>query len=219
MIEDSPESPIAGRRDHRRPLLHVSDPLAVFRLVGRLARDPVEVMAKGPSLTWPAAFLLQATAAVLAGALLGALSASAIELAIGALAFPVIAIAASLGIGFFLHTSFAVFARSSVDRRELYGVVALATLPYLALHALASFVPPIDLLGFFLSCLLLIVGLVERFGLPRKIVLRVVAGTFLIFFAAWAWAQFRALPAREASPVFERPKTLDQLESELKEKK
>ena len=205
--------------DQETNVLRAADPLALIRFLGWLARDPVGAMRSGPRMTWTAGVLLQGTAGAVAGAVYGLPSKSVLNLLASLIAFATIAIAASFAIAIFLRTSLAIFGRKGEDarlgRRELYSLVSQATLPYLALHAFAPFVPPIDLVGFSLACALLAVGLVERFRQPRAVVIRLLAAAFLIFFAAWSWVQARSYHGRNGHWDPSERQSLDELERGL----
>ena len=87
-------------------------------------------------------------------------------------------------------------------------------IPYFVFHTVSGFLAPIDLLGFALTCILLVVGLVGEFGLDRKIVIRVMAAVGFTFFVAWSVNQFKS----SGKPAIDdhAPKNLDDLERDVR---
>lgn len=217
-FSDDPHAPTASAESgfSFRPSIGLSDGRALASSLVRFARSPIAFMRRGPVFTWPASVVLQAAASIAAGSVHGWLAGSWISVAIGVAAFPFVAIAASASIALFLRAGLAAFADARPNRRALYSLVAQATLPYLLLHSFASYLPPVDLLGFLLTCMLLAVGLAERFRAPRRIVIRLSAFAFALFFAAWAWTQARSRHALSPRPEYDSPRSLDDLERDLR---
>lgn len=157
-------------------------------LLWRLIRNPAATMRDPLRLTWPAALSLQAGAAMISGALVGLISGNIWDLLIGVIVFPVTSVLAGIVFALFLFQFFSIFKTTLLDFQRVYSVVVLSTLPYYFVHILAGFVSPLDLLGFALTTILLIVGLVEQFGMDRKSVIKVMLGIYLLFFLAWTAA-------------------------------
>ena len=68
----------------------------------------------------------------------------------------------------------------------------IALIPYFVLHTLADFLPPISLIGFALTIILMTVGLVEQFSLDRKTVTSLMFILASIFAATWIGSQIRS---------------------------
>jgi hypothetical protein len=71
------------------------------------------------------------------------------------------------------------------------SLVCLAVVPYFLFHSVSGYLPPIDLLGFAFTCVLLIVGLVEQFGLERRLCSKLVGSMAIVFFIVWMVSQIR----------------------------
>lgn len=157
-------------------------------LLWRLIHNPAATMREPLRLSWPAALSLQAGAAMISGALVGLFSGNIWDLLIGVIIFPVTSVLAGIIFALFLFQFFSIFKTTLLDFQRVYSVVVLSTLPYYFVHILAGIVSPLDLLGFALTTILLIVGLVEQFGMDRRSVIKVMVGIYLLFFLAWTAA-------------------------------
>lgn len=158
-------------------------------MVGRLVQKPVETMRDLPEFSWVSLILLQTTAAVVSGALVGLLGGNIFDAILGVLVFPVFSLMVSLAVTFFLAHFFSFFFDVFLDRKRLYGVVVVSHLPYFIVHVFATWVSPLDLLGFAITCIMMAVGLVEHFQLERKHVFRIIGGIWIVFFLVWAASQ------------------------------
>ena len=181
------------------------------------AVSPIRAMRGLPPWRWSTLVSLQFGIAIISGVLLGLISLSFINFLLGLIVLPVSTLAASLIITFFLNYFFAFFTKTYLDVRRLFGVVVVAQIPFLILHILSIHVPPIDLIGFGITCLLLIVGLTEHFQLNRRVVSRLAISIYLLFSAIWIAAQVRNHMSQSESRSFETPQTLDSIEREVKD--
>lgn len=159
------------------------------KAVARFLPKPLDFMRQDFQLTWPALFVLIASCAAVSGAISGLISLRFYDVLTGVFLFPITSIVSSLVFGFFIYYFFSLFRSTFLDFRRLMSVVAIAFLPFFLFHAVSAYLPPIDLLGFAFTVVLLIVGLVEQFGLDRPTCSRLVAGIGLVFFATWALSQ------------------------------
>lgn len=187
----------------------------IARLAWMSLRDPFETARTGPDLTWIETIGFLVAVSFISGAVHGAIRGRAIDALIGALAMPVLTLGSSFGFAFFLR----VYSSALADVRPAWirtqSLFATSSVPFLVAHALAGVLPPLDLIGFFASAILLAVGLHERLGAPRKVALRLVAVAAIAFFVVWSWIQLRSAGGIDAP---DRRRSLDQLERELRER-
>ena len=128
---------------------------------------------------------------MVSGAIAGALTHSFWDFAVGLLLFPLTSLIVGFVYSGFIFTFFSIFKSTYLDFQRLHSIVVVALVPYFVLHVFSGFLPPMDLIGFGLTAILLIVGLVEQFGVPRKPVIILVSGISAVFFAIWMIAQIR----------------------------
>lgn len=161
-------------------------------------------------LTWPAISSLVFGSALVSGVLVGLLSNSFLDFLIGLLLFPLTSLVITLIFAFFIYYYFSLFRSTFLEFRRLASIVSLAMVPYFLVHTFSSFAPPIDLIGFALTGLLLIVGLVEQFSLDRRTCVRLIGGLGVGFFIIWSIVQFQT-HAHEKTELERAPKTLDEM--------
>lgn len=182
----------------------------------RFIRHPVEGIKNTPRMSWPAIFSIQLGGAMLSGALLGILNMNFWDFLIGLFIFPITSLVTSIVFSLFLTYFFSLFRSTYLEFRRLYAIVVLANLPYFIFHTVSGFLPPIDLIGFALTAILLIVGIVEQFSLDRKTVVRLVSVLYLVFAILWMAAQIRSVGGADEKNRIPEPRALDELEREMR---
>ncbi len=152
-------------------------------------RDPVSVIKEPVRLSWPAAFALQFVFAMISGSVNALINQSVVDFIVSLVVFPIAVAMIGAVFTLFLYYFFSVTQHTYLDIRRLHSLSVLATVPYFIVHAIASFLPPLDLIGFALTCILLTVGLSEQFGLARRPVMILTGVLYAIFFVAWSAIQ------------------------------
>lgn len=178
-------------------------------------RRPVEGIKQSPRLSWPSLLSVQIGGAMLSGCLVGLINRNFWDFLIGLLIFPLTGLVSSLVFTLFLAYFFSLFRSTYLDFRQLYGIVVLANLPYFIFHTVSGFLPPIDLIAFALTAILLIVGMVEQFGLERRTVVRLVGILYFVFVVLWITAQLRSADRSSDLSHITQPQSLDELERDI----
>lgn len=160
-------------------------------VIGSFLRDPIGYVRRPLDFSWPLIFAILASAAFISGGVSGAIARNSVDFLIGVFVFPVTSLVTALVFGFFVYYFFSLFRATFLDFRRLMSLVSLALVPYFLFHSVATYLAPIDLVGFAFTCVLLIVGLVEQFHLDRKLCSKLVASVALLFFIAWSFALYR----------------------------
>jgi len=158
-------------------------------LIISFCRSPLEVVKRPVRFGWVAAIALQITTAALFGALAGLINQNRFDVLCGVFEFPIIDMMIVAITTLFIYYYFANFAATFLDIRRLYALTILANLPHFAIHAFSSYLPPLDLIGFACTVVLLTVGLVEQFSLDKRIVISLAALMYSAFFAIWSFVQ------------------------------
>ena len=114
------------------------------------------------------------------------------QFALGAGAFFIVSVCLTLVLAVFLREFFIQQRSTSLDLARVHTITVIAAVPFFLLHALADFLPPMDLIGFACSCLLLVVGLAEQFQLDKKSVAFLIGAIYVCFFFAWSVLQVRS---------------------------
>ena len=118
---------------------------------------------------------------------------TAFQFALGAAAFFVVSTSLTLVLAVFLREFFIQQRSTSLELPRVHTITVIATVPFFLLHALADFLPPMDLIGFACSSLLLVVGLAEQFQLDKKSVAFLIGAIYVCFFLAWSVLQVRSV--------------------------
>ena len=185
------------------------------RVLIRFLLNPIAEIALAPNWAWVTQFTVVVGSAMISGVLTGALASSFWDFLLGLLILPIVAALSTILISFFIKYFFSAVRHTQLDLKQVHAVVALAYVPFLALHILATIIPPIDLIGFAFTCLLVIVGITEKFNLRKKLVVEMVAAVYLGFSLVWMAAQIHTREPVGKGTNRTQPQTLDQMERDL----
>ena len=166
------------------------------RVLIQILKDPLGTVRRPLDFSWPLIIVILAAAALVSGAVAGTIAHSIADFLVGVFVFPITSVIAAFVFGFFIYYFFSLFRSTFLDFRRLMSLVCLAVVPYFLFHSISSYLPPIDLLGFAFTCVLLIVGLVEQFGLERRLCSKLVGAMGVLFFVVWMVSQIRNVSTR-----------------------
>ena len=165
------------------------------RIMIHMLKDPLGTVRRTLDFSWPLIIVILAASALVSGAVAGAISQSTADFLVGIFVFPITSVISAFVFGFFIYYFFSLFKSTFLDFRRLMSLVCLTVVPYFLFHSVSSYLPPIDLLGFAFTCVLLIVGLVEQFGLERRVCSQLVGALGVLFFIVWTISQIRNVGA------------------------
>lgn len=172
---------------------YISEALEIKNVLLRFLRHPMTEIKNLPQWNWGRILALHiavtAVVSVLAGIIERKLNLSVI---FGVFFSPLLTLI-TLGImTLFFYYCFQIFANLTVSVRQLFTVILFASIPQMFLRILEGYVPPITLVGMAFTALLLMVGFVENFGLPRKLVIRLIGILYAILFTIWIFNQINS---------------------------
>jgi hypothetical protein len=178
-------------------------------------KSPINGMKTLPNWDWLTIISLQVLFAATVGLLSGLIMGTWISIVFQ----PFTSSLSALFIGFSgagLFYYFVLFyLNRKVDFLRLYTMVALATLPMIALRILSIVGPPVTLIGFAITCLLCSVGLVENFAIERKVAIRLLGSIYALFAIVWATGVIVSSRDKVEMKHEVTPETLDILQKEL----
>lgn len=166
------------------------------RLLGDLIsylKHPIREIRQVPNWSWPELAVAQLTATAATGAVTGLVNRSVIGVVTGLILTPILTLVTIAVSSLFFYYLFQILAGQTLPFRRLATVVFFANLPFFIFQILSGLVPPISLIGFAFTAVILIVGFVENFQLPRKLVVRLIAGIYLAIFLVWVWGRWDSL--------------------------
>jgi hypothetical protein len=161
----------------------------IIRTLIRFFKNPLSVMRDMPEWDWKTIIVVQLFIG-LTSSLFSSLTNHSIWkiLQIVLIFLPVSLFTDGL-ITLFLYWAFLFLTQQSLPPKDIFTLVIFSTIPFFIFLTFSSFFTPAPIIGIFFSCLLLVVGLVERFALPRNLVAKVVGVVLLLFFIIWLLSQ------------------------------
>jgi hypothetical protein len=166
------------------PLLHE---LKIF------LRQPIKEIRSAPDWSWQQILIVHAFVTALTGFCSGLANRSLHSSIFGLFIMPFLtAVMITISTLFFYYV-FQIFGDRVIHFRKLFTVVLLANIPFFIFQIMSGLFPPITLFGLGFSALLLIVGLIDNFQLPRKFVMKLIAGIYILFFIIYASSRINDL--------------------------
>jgi hypothetical protein len=148
-------------------------------------KNPVEKIKSLPDWNWGSLFLLHLVLAVISGVLAGALKLNLLRVAFGLFLMPVVATTTALLMTMFLYYYFQFFEKRTENFRRLFTLVVLSSIPFYFFQIVSEYFSFISVIGFAMTSLLGMVGLVENFRVDKKRS-GIVAGTlFVLVLLTW----------------------------------
>src|SRR4051812_37222203 len=86
-------------------------------VLARMLRDPIETVRRHLDFSWPLILSLIALAALVSGAVAGAISHNTVDFILGISVFPLTSIATAMVFGFFIYYFFSLFRSTFLDFR------------------------------------------------------------------------------------------------------
>ena len=184
--------------------------LSLFSYLVSLAKNPVEEIQKLPEIRWPTLVAFQFCLSLVSVSLSNLLAPFAISLT-NVLISLLIAMLATGLVSLFFYQFFLIFHKRTLSFIKLFTLVLFAHIPFALFHLLAYSFPPAELIGLGISALLMIVGLVENFLVPRKVAMGLMGFCYSLFLIYWVGAVINMKQYQEASV----PQELDHMEQEM----
>lgn len=166
----------------------LNEALEIKNALFRFLHHPMSEIKHVPDWPWARLLLFQIVITAVTGALNGLAEQRIFFGVFAGLFFRPVITLIMMGIAtLFFYYCFQIFAEKTVAPRHLFTVVLFANIPQFLFQTIEGFVPPVALVGMAFTALLLLVGFVENFQLPRKLAVRLIAVLYAIFFALWLW--------------------------------
>lgn len=154
--------------------------------------NPIQGIKVAPNWNWPTMLSVQLAINILLGAVSDLLVAHSVTFVRKIIFLPFISIATCfLGACFFYFLILFIYNRQ-ISFHRTYTLVFLALIPFLILRILSPLISPINLIGFAITLILLTVGFVENFQLPKKSIIKVFGGIFAAYFILWSIQQINS---------------------------
>ena len=157
----------------------------IFNYILIYLKNPLEGVKQLPTWSWSTLIATTVIVAMSTGMLSGVIAGQFFRVLGGLLITPFMGVILSFLASLFLHYYFQVFEKRTCSLQKLYTLVLFANLPFFIFQIASEIIPPISLIGFAFTALLLVVGLTENFNLERKRSIRLIAILYGIFAILW----------------------------------
>lgn len=161
----------------------------VLQTLIRYFKNPIMVIKQMPEWDWRTLVILQLLISLISGILSSLVNLNIWKILHGLIVIPPVALATAVVSSLFIYYAFLFLTQRSLAAKDIFTLVILSNIPFFIFHTFNPFFPPITILGFLFSALLLTVGLVERFQLPRKLVMKVVGSLCGVYLLIWILGQ------------------------------
>ncbi|MCB0390981.1 MAG: hypothetical protein KDD58_06815 [Bdellovibrionales bacterium] len=190
----------------------------VFAYLKLYLANPVAQIRKIPDWDWRTNLFFLGVLSAISGSLHGLVSGSLFSFILGFIFFPLtLTVVHFIISGFFYYFSLFIIGRE-INYKQIFLLLTLANIPFLAIYILSALASPLLLLGMAGTSILLIVGFVDYFLLPKKVVMRVILGLFTFYVVMWIWGTIQTTEIKKMKSEPTTRQHLDILEKELKGK-
>ncbi len=159
----------------------------IFKTIIIFFKNPIYGIRTMPNYDLKSLIIVQIIVSVIAGCLSSLFNFSFFGFLHGLIIIPFVSLITSGISTLYIYYSFLFLYQKNLPPREVFSLVVMSFVPYFIFLSLSPLLPPITLLGFLFSAILLTIGLVERFSFPKPTVIKVVGSLFIIYFLIWIW--------------------------------
>lgn len=159
----------------------------VFNYILKFLRNPLEEIRQVPNWNWSVVLVIQVLISMASGVLVGLLPPDFYKILGGLIISPVIGVVMGFIGALFIYYYFQVFEHRTCSLRKIFTLIMLANIPFFVFQVGSEHIPPITLVGFAFTALLMAVGLTENFQMDKKRAIRLVTGLFAVVFILWLW--------------------------------
>jgi hypothetical protein len=155
-------------------------------------RHPINATRKLPEWRLETTIFLVVLSSAFSALLTGIMARSLVPLISGLLLVPLMSLI-FLGVGTVVyHYVFIFLYDRSVDKRKIFQVLAVSSLPFLVFRCVGFWISPILLIGMAFSCVLMVVGFVDNFYLPKRSVMKLVGLIFCVLLFQWVYTTIKS---------------------------
>lgn len=160
---------------------------AVIFYIFNYLRNPVEKIKTLPDWSWSTLLVTLVGISMTSGILTGLVPPNFFRLMGGVIISPIVSVTTT-GLGaLFVYYYFQVYEKRTCSFRKLFTLLLFANIPFFIFQIGSELIPPISLVGFAFTALLLAVGLTENFQMEKRRSIRLVTILLAIVFILWLW--------------------------------
>lgn len=150
-------------------------------------KNPLREITFIPDWSLRRVLFTQILLALTSGVLAGLIPPNVYRIAAGIFVAPVVSLVMALLMTLFLYYFFQILENRSVSIKKLLTLIVLANTPFFVFEVGSELLPPLTLVGFGMTAILMVVGLTENFQLDKKKALKVIGVILFVVFLIWIW--------------------------------
>lgn len=182
----------------------------LFKYLASLVRNPVQEIQRIPDIQWKTLIIFQFCLSFISVGISNLLAPFAISFTNVLISLAASSIAIALASLFFYYF-FLILYNQKLSFIKIFSLVLFAHIPFAVFHLASFFFPPADLIGLGISGLLMIIGLVENFSIPKKLATRLIISLYAVLSIYWV---IHLITMREFAQT-SNPQDLDKIEKEV----
>lgn len=148
---------------------------------------PVEKIKNLPDWNWPVLLITLVALSMGSGVLTGLIPPNFFRVMGGFIISPLVGVTTTFIGSLFIYYYFQVYEKRTCSLRKIFTLVLFANIPFFVFQVGSELIPPITLVGFAFTALLMAVGLTENFQMEKRRSIRLVTILFAIVFILWLW--------------------------------
>jgi hypothetical protein len=157
----------------------------IAKYILQFLKHPLQEVAHLPTWSWKTSVWVQIVCAIISGFVAGLTKPGFFSIMAGIIVTPFIAMLMVSVLTAFLYYYFQVFEKRTLPAQKLFTLAVLTSIPFFILQIASSLLPPITLVGFAFSAMLMTVGLTENFQMEKRRAIRLCAVLFAIVMLVW----------------------------------
>lgn len=166
---------------------HLETTREVFNYIANYLRHPVEKIKHLPDWSWTVLLITLIVVSMVSGVITGLVPPNFFRVMGGIIISPLVGITTTFIGSLFIYYYFQVYEKRTCSLRKIFTLVLFANIPFFIFQVGSELIPPITLVGFAFTALLMAVGLTENFQMEKRRSIRLVTILFGIVFILWLW--------------------------------
>ena len=160
---------------------------STLQYLANYLRHPVQEITHLPDWGWSKLLIVLAGLAMTSGVITGFIPPNVYRIAGGVILAPMVSLALTTVMALFLYYYFQVFEKRTCSLRKLFTMILFANIPFFIFQIGSEIVPPLTLVGYAFTAMLMVVGLTSNFEMEKRRSIRLVAIIFAVVFVLWLW--------------------------------
>jgi hypothetical protein len=160
---------------------------AMLRAIIHYLRNPIEGIKSLPDWSWQSLVICMVALSMISGLISGFIPPSFFRIIGGLVLSPLVGLASGMVGSLLIYYYFQVFEKRTCSLRRIFTLILFANIPFFVFQTISELIPPITLLGFAFSAMLIAVGLTENFQMEKRRAIRLAGVLFGVIFLLWIW--------------------------------